>query len=612
MAGVVRRPATRDALLVALLFGALGWGVTFGTGLDLDRRSYGGPVQWDASVSMWRLWHLKEAVLGRTPLLHSDRVFYPIGLEMVRQEWMPVPGLLALPFQALGPMAAYNLQFVWAYLLTGLFTFLLCRHLTRDRLAALLGAVAFTFCEYHVLKAHWHGQPGQAHQEWIPLYLLLMLLFLERGRLRHALGAGLALWLAAFTSGYQLVFLGLLTLLWLPGRLALTAVRRHPLRGPARRAGLFVALSWGLALALASPVLLSSFSAFTEGLSTLPQEGFTAPTELTSYLTSSLQGPPRPDRLFHETDEVFLGRSVLALTALGLLLTLGRCLRAWSWLALGAVTFTISLGSVLWFHGKPVLTPPLYPLLQHLPVVQGARFVGRFSSLTSLALAVALALLWARVDRRLLRPRLGPWPGRLLKPALVLLVLAELVSGRVQWLARGLGYQPVPLPPAYRVLARAPGDFTLLTYPLSWESRDDRVGDVEFPSSMLMAYQPYHGKRLLTGFGDAVPERVLRHDLTLPFVGELARIPRGDAIPAPDAQAQALFRRTIRRLDIRYVLIQKTPVPPLPPRTYHPLRAERFMRHTVDLELVYEDRDTRLLKVHLPARPGRLVEGVDG
>ena len=596
---------------VALLFLILGWVVSFGSGGELGSGSYGGPVQWDASVSLWHLWHLREAVAGTTPLLHSDMVFYPVGVQMLRQEWTPVPGLLALPFQVLGPLYAYNLNYLVAYLLTGLFTYLLALRLCRNRAGALLAALAFTFCEYHVLKAHFHGQPGQAHQQFIPLYLLFLFRFFESNKIRDAAACGLCVVLATFCSGYQLVFLLLLTPILLGHRLVVARlVPERSVRAEARRTGRFVLGAGATAALLVAPIILPNLEVVAGGLATLPDAGFSHHTELTSYLSSSLFGPPRPDRLFDDSHALFLGRTVLALSVL--LAVAHRFRRgAGLWLGCAALFWFLSLGPAPTVAGKVAFELPFYGWLQAIPVVRGARFVARFSSMAVLCLALALAIGLARADDRWLT-RLPAWARLplLLLPAL--LVATELSAGRLAWLAEGKGHQPFRLSPAYTIMGKDPTRSTVLTYPLSWESRYAKVGNVDFPSRMLMAYQPYFNKRIVTGFGDAIPRATLEHGVHAPWLSELARIPRGDTPPAPTIQGQIEFRNQIKKLNVKYVLMYKTPIPPLPERSYRVDVALSHLYTTVDLERLYEDRDLLLLRVHLPARPGVLVEGVDG
>ena len=590
---------------LTLFFGVLGWLLCFGLDLGLSHRSFGGPIEWDASVSIWRLWHLKQAVLGRADFFFSDYIFYPMGIQMIRQEWFPVVGLMSLPFHALGPVTAYNLQYALAYVLTGVTTYLLCKHLSRDRAVALLCSVLFTFCEYHVLKAHFHGQPGQAHQEFMPLYLLFLLLYLQRRRRVHALLAGLSFVLATFTSGYQMIFLFLLTVpllgrqlvhAWWHGEPA-SGGRRAALRLEAGAVLCFALLAGGVALLLIGPILLYNWSAFSAGLGSLADPSFNAPSEVTSYFISSLVRPPTPEVLFTDSHVAFLGYTLPLLLLLGVALLRGRT-GAWFWCGCALLFFVLSLGPTPQYNGRVVAELPFFHLMQQIPIIRGARFVSRFSSLVTLCLVLCLAQVLGRLNTSLLSG-LKPLTRGLIYGLLVLLAVADLSYGRFIWLKQGKGFQEFRVPRAYRLLARDPQDATLLTYPLAWESRSQRVGDVEFPPCWLMAFQPFHGKRLLTGFGDAIPDEDLRSIRSLPFIAELSRIPRGDTMPLPDAQAIRAAQGVVRRLNIRYILVHRIPFFGMPEGSYRVEEALRFMRTCLHLEQIYEDRELLLFKVSL-------------
>lgn len=602
----------------------LGWLVAF-MGIGDDRlltHSYGGDLDWDAGSAMWYLWHLKQAALGRAELFFSDRIFYPHGINLVQQDWAPVVGVLSLPFQTLGPVAAFNLQLLVGHVLTGTTTYLLAHRLCRSSYAAFLASVIFTFSEYRLLKAHVHGQPANAHLEFIPLYLLLLILCFRRGGHKYAAGAGLCFFLAAFTSPYQFVFLLIFTAILMSHQLAqgfFNGRRQEPGSGgpnlaqAARQCAAFCLVAGGVAAALAAPVVLLNLEAISGGVQA-PDAGAVVPSgaELTSYISATLGGRSGP-LLLNESLVSFQGYSVLMLAAMAVVMV--RRARAGVWLAAALIFFLLSLGAHLTMDGRDLISLPLFPLLQHIPLVGGARHASRFSAMVTLALALAVALTVALLERgRWISAR--PWRARALKGLVLLVVIVELLSARARQMHRGEG-GPSPLlaPAALERVAREPGDFTLLTYPLEWESHSHSIGTGHFPPTRLLAQQIVHGKRLLTGMGDVIPRQVLDYFRGLRLISDLLRIQRGRDLPSPDQQTRQQAREVVSRHDIRMILLHKgpdyqgassrTPGAPPPAYRYHTRRALQYLKQVLPLELLEEDSSVILLRVALPSNAPR-------
>ncbi len=602
----LRRALTSHHTLVALLFLVLGWAAGFGTGRDLTTHSYGGNINADAGSYMWFLWHLKQAVLGQGDLWRSELLFYPKGMFLIRQDWCPVVGLLALPFQALGPVAAFNLQFLLAYVLCGLATYWLALRLGASRGFGLLAAVIFTFSEFHLLKAHHHGQPGHAHQEFLVLYLLCLVLYLRSGRWWQAALAGGMFFLAAFTNPYQMVFLLILTLLLLGAHLLTRgrwpdADNAGGAGGAARRGALFGLLSGGTALLLVGPILAYTWDAFFGGAASLGASGLRHPADLTSYVSPTLWSYARPQDLLDESLTAFPGFVALALIPLSLVALRWRA-GVLVWLVGGLLFFLLSLGEAVTVGGERVFGLPLFSLLQQLPIIRGVRLAARFSSMVPLCLGLAAALALTRLQRH----HLARWSPRritLLQGALVLGAAVELLSGRARMMLADENIrEPVAVTGAHRLMAGDLRPGTLVSYPMVWESRSVILGNSVFPPSRTLAMQMFHRKRLLTGLGDAIPPDDLQYFRTLPLIGQLIRIEMGHPPLATPQQEADAARATIKQLGIRYFLMHKGPdysgqVPPDFPLRYHTRAAMTYVKAAVDTEQVFEDEEMILLRV---------------
>lgn len=608
---MIKRALTSHHALVALLFLVLGWAAGFGTGRDLTTHSFGGNINADAGSYMWFLWHLKQAVIGQSELWRSELLFFPKGMFLIRQDWCPVVGVMALPFQPLGPVAAFNLQFLLATVLCGLATYWLALRLGASRGFSLLAAVVFTFSEFHLLKAHHHGQPGHVHQEFVVLYLLCLVLFLRSGKWWQAGLAGALFFLAAFTNPYQMVFLLIFTLLLLGfhlGRAAWPLLRRRgrdaaspkQLGGAAKRALLFGLLSGGAALVFVGPILALTWDAFSGGASSLGASGLRHPADLLSYVSSTLWSQARPQDLLDESLTAFPGYLVLASIPLSLYALRWRTGGA-VWLAGALLFFLFSLGEAVTVGGEAVVNMPLFSLLQHLPIIRGVRLAARFTSMVPLCLGLAAALALTHLERR----HLAGWPGSrvtLLKGALVLLATAELLSGRARMLLEDRNVrEPVAVTGAHQLMARDLRPGTLVSYPMVWESRSVILGNSIFPPSRTLALQMFHRKRLLTGLGDAIPPEDLQFFRTLPLISQLILIEMGREPLATPQQEKDPARAAMVELGVRYFLMHKGPdyvqAPPGFPLRYHTRKAIRYLKETLDVEQVFEDAEMILFWV---------------
>ncbi len=269
MSPKAQSPRLKAALLehglVVGIYALLTWMVMFGRSTMIAEQSFAGGLEHDAGTYVWYLWHLKEALFGDGELLFSDRLFFPVGMNMVRQDWTPVTAALGLPFAWLGSIGAYNLEVALAFVLCGYFTYLLCRHLGAQRVWAFLAGLIFAFCEFRILKACYHGHLTHVNQQFIPLYILFALRYFKGLRARDAAGAGAAFFLATFCTPYQMVFLIVWSLFLVAHRFSADVLewglpprwRDGQLKPALRRSLGFSLLAGGTALLLVMPLILA-------------------------------------------------------------------------------------------------------------------------------------------------------------------------------------------------------------------------------------------------------------------------------------------------------------------------------------------------------------------
>src|SRR3954469_14643897 len=132
---------------------------------QLATASYGG----DARAFIWVLAWDNHAVLDRVPSLFAANKLFPLQNALAYGEHLFGISLFTLPVYALtrNPVLAYNVVWILAYVLSAAAVHLLAWRATRDHLAAMTAALAFTFCFFRM--HHGHGHLNLIWCFWIPL-----------------------------------------------------------------------------------------------------------------------------------------------------------------------------------------------------------------------------------------------------------------------------------------------------------------------------------------------------------------------------------------------------------------------------------------------------------
>ncbi len=168
---------------------------------------------WDCLLNTWILgWDQHQ--LGRAPLhLYEANVFFPNRQTLSYSETLLPLALLSWPVAAVtkNPILAYNFIFFLSCLLNAYAMFLLVRHLTGRTLSGVMAGLIFAFSAT-LMQQITHLQLVAAW--FIPLALLQLHHFFEKGRLKHSALFALFLMLQALTCVYYgLFFLSLLPLI---------------------------------------------------------------------------------------------------------------------------------------------------------------------------------------------------------------------------------------------------------------------------------------------------------------------------------------------------------------------------------------------------------------
>jgi hypothetical protein len=344
----------------------------------------------DTQLNEWILAWVDHQ-LPRAPLrLFEANIFYPAHDSLAFSEPLIVPALVGAPIAWSGgsPVLVYNFVLMAGFALTAFATFLLVERWTGSWIAGLLSGSAFAFNTHTLTRlAHVQG----IHIYGLPLALLAADQLLRDGSLRAAAALTVALALAAYTSGYLIVFaavmLGILAVVlapeWWPRwrqllpRVAITGVATAlvlvPIYLPYRRAAREQHL-------VRSLDIVKDYSASPLG-----------------YLASAgrIHFAAWSWRFFRDpVDSFFPGVAIIVLA----LLALARWRREpattrerlWALAIIAAAGATLSLGTAT----------PVYAWLFHaFPPMQGLRAAARFGNLFLLGVAVLAGFGVARVRR---------------------------------------------------------------------------------------------------------------------------------------------------------------------------------------------------------------------
>lgn len=593
------RPIVRNhhcRALLALMTTA--WLVQVGSWENLLTRTMGGALQSDGSSFVWYFWHLKEALLGRRDILFSNQFFYPVGLHLIRQDWAPMAGLLALPFQVLGPVAAHNCELLLALVSCGYFTYLLARQVCRHDGYALLAGFVFAFCEFRLSKAA--GHTSQANQQFLPLFLFWLVRFADRRQIRSAIWAGVSLVLAALCSPYQAVYALLLTLCFYSYRLLAATARAgfRRLGDELRAATFFCGVSGAVALTLMSPLLLTQWELVREGESVASRVAATriANPSMSLDLLSLVLSPHTNLSvavISAEGRTGHIGYSVLVLLVVSVV-GLRRRPAAGLWLFAAAVFLYLACGGLVVVGGEVVARLPALGLTRALPIVRDAsvpaRFVSMFALCAGLGIATSLAT-WHRSQLAQGAVRLARWTAVCLVtvPYLELTLLSA--NRRLEWAAAA---PSVSFPAAFsEIAAQGPG-ITVLYVPPIWETNLRSVGGFGTYARRRFADATRHVARICDGIGDLTPDETLEYFRRLPLMRDLIPSRPGETPHPLEPSLRREARYVASQLGIRYVVLDSDIVstgrdPDGRLRRAYRERAAHFLRSTLKLEALGKD-----------------------
>jgi hypothetical protein len=355
-----------------------------------------------------------------------------------------------------GLVRTFNLLLLAQLVFAACAVYCLALHVTRDRLSAFVGGVAFAFAPSVLSPLH-NGTSAGGNVGWIAFYLLVLLRSGALSTRRAAVVGGL-LALVTHMCWYYGAFCVLATVLYL----APIALRAGAGARKRQWGGLALVLIVAALLVMPLGVLIKATLVHPDAQHLGGKETFISQALDHEFYASTIRGffdmsARRPvDGYAHPC---YLGLAVLLLAGFGLYRGRrgGATWQQRYWVLLAVVFALLSLGPVLWVEGRAMLLLPYYVAMKWVPFFHYFEFPFRFTVLTHLALAVLAAC----GLRALLNGR-PAWQRMLLTVLVSGVILAEYLAA-IAW---PLPSSDARVPHVYAELAALPGEGGVLDLPL--------------------------------------------------------------------------------------------------------------------------------------------------
>ncbi|MEM3753081.1 MAG: hypothetical protein QXM58_00530 [Candidatus Micrarchaeaceae archaeon] len=481
----------------------------------------------DLYQTLWNLWWVGYAMLTlHTSIYFSDLLYYPIGASLVTQTLSPLACLFSLPFQAVNLVFAYNIIFFVDFMLAGLFMYMLAYHIVKNKHAAFVAGIIFAFAPMHIAQSLGHLQ--WASIEFVPLFILLFMLTIERRRIIYPVGAGISFVFVTFwgdpEQGIMAFLLALLMLIYY-----LASRKRGEVLNVKFAVNLFVMIA--VVLAVGSPFLVPIIKGIENGalaqaaqLSDLqhnmlwsdPVASFFLPSP-NNIIFSSLSNSYKQIYSVDPAERVsYLGYIAIFLALYGLFRSYKD--KNYSVVAFWVVAFLIfawlSLGPYVQL-GSPHSVggiPGIYLLYRQVPVLNLIREAGRFDMITTIALAVLAAYGFKELMQGLENAKHHSENyARYITAFFVFLILLE-YSG---FAVNSSNFIAPHIPKAYYEIGNMTGNFTVLVLPATANYSSNSPA---LYLGMQMYYQTAFKKPIITGYTTRTNETELLPQETLPLV----------------------------------------------------------------------------------------------
>lgn len=376
-------------LLLAMVF-------TYPLVLHAEDQTVIADTSGDEYQTMWFFWWMKKALLALQNPYWTNDIYYPGGTGLA-YHLSPSTNLMALTVSGLtgapinSPLV-FNVLVFGTFVLIGLASFALIRHVSGSALAAFLGSTLIAVSPYRMLHLN---HLNLLSMGWGILSLYFVVRMIEQPRIRYAVLAAICFAVLYYASLSDALMLAMLLVVFT--LLSSRAILRHAARGAVIRTG---AAAVALSCLMTLPGILQ--------LRSTGSEWETSTRDLTvysadpGYFVLPLSGPARaahasalgqlaawgPPGATSGQSEAFLGWGLGIASLMTLITTRSR--PKWKWLVLTIVFLVLALGPTLRLWGSLhfVGRMPYEWLRESVPFLELSRTPLRFASLAHLCLTV--------------------------------------------------------------------------------------------------------------------------------------------------------------------------------------------------------------------------------
>lgn len=479
------------------------------------------PGTGDLYQNLWSMWWVNKAIFGLyiSPY-HTNLLFYPVGASLVTETLSPLAGIYSLVFQYVNLAFAFNILLFTDFALCGLFMFLLADHIIKNRYAAFIAGLIFTFSPFHMVHTL-EGQTNWIGIQFIPLLILFFLLMIKDKKLYTVLGTSISFVLLIFYGDPEEGILSIVFILLLLFFSMLSTSRRKDILNKRFLACLFSSLV--LTFILGSPFLLPIMHGILHGTA-LTQASY-ASTITNSMIWStpllSFFLPPLYNNLFipasyfyygvYAVDTVervaYLGWIVIFLAAVAIIKDVQRnkLRNLWLWVILGMIFALIAIGPYLQIgaltqqaaSGNGI--PGIYLIYRQIPILNLVREPGRFSLMVILCIGLlagfGLKEIINHINIEDAKKRTRTVQYITLFVAILILIEYTGIPFRSAYINQNF-IKIAPISTAYQQLANVPGNYSVMFLPIlsSHTGRPNLfTGESEY-------YETAFGKPILGGY----------------------------------------------------------------------------------------------------------------
>ncbi len=446
----------------------------------------------DGLQNVWNIWWVNKAVTElHTSIWKTNFLHFPYGTTLIGHTLNPFNGMLAVLLLKFMPLLqTYNFILIFTFIMGGVSAFILSFYIGRSYWGAILGGFIFSFGNFHF--AHAEGHLQTVSLEWIPLFILMWIMFLKKPSIILAIGSSLFLYLNLLCDYYFFFYCVITSIIIY----IYFSLRKKDVFFLIRNKYLFPLFLFIVVTFITSGTIISAlilqtikdpllgshpaamFS--TDLLSVFIPGGHSRFGNLTYAFWSRLPGN------IHESS-VSLGLSVILLMIYVFIKRknlVNKDIGLWYFILL--FFFILSLGPVIHIWGReiPYVFMPYSIAQKILPFLSLSGMPVRMMVMVNLTSGVLCALGLGLIKKI---KTFGLW-----------LIGAIVIIMFVEYLPRALTITGITIPPYVRFLAG--------------EKNNSGVLDMVEDKNMNLYYQTVHGKPIAFGYISRYPQSVLISD----------------------------------------------------------------------------------------------------